>query len=715
MTSGDERRAMPPSEPARTDDPPYGEEQPSLFRPVSIENRITGEGSRRRAQAVPTPGSSYDFGREEERSPTVPLYLKKASSLPPRAGKPAGDTIPVPFQSGALYTMPGVSATDAFSAARPSVAAPVPFQSGALYTTPGANETDAFSAAKPSVAVPVPFQSGAPYTVPCANDTDAFSAAKPSVSAPVPFQSGAPYTVPGANATDAFSAARPPVSMPKHPDYVPKHGGVGAAAPPMPQQQAVDPWITLGWKAPVVPRAAEGGLKWTGPRETETPADSGTFPPFAADRSAESGLPNDFLPPMVAMQSSRYPPATVYEGDASVSGRYSAPYDAVTETGYPPAASDTERISQFSSARRPAVVPPPVKPPKTPAGPSGSPAPRKPARQFLKQKWQLALLIVGSLAVLFCVVEIARMAQSLMTNQQDLQSDRQELSELAGVDPNATAEAVELLPAGQTYAPTNTPLPVRTPTPEPRIAQNDPLIGVLDSGGAAGDVQTVQPAVTSPARTRLTAYPNNPLLSESDEFANLRQQNADVVGRLTIEGVLDETLVQRNNTYYLTHNARGVMGYGGAVFVDEGILLKKPPENLLIRGQATDEGKLLQPLAQYGSAGKAFVQSHGIVTCHTLYEQADYVVFAVIRADSDTTSANYFNYAGYLSFQTDEQMLAYVQNAKNRSLYPIAVGVQASDRLLTLATLPENGDTTCWVLLCRMLRSGETAAHIQTE
>ena len=655
MTSGDERRAMPPSEPARTDDPPYGEESPNLFRPVSIENRITGEGSRRRAQAAPMPGSSYDFGREEVRSPTVPLYLKKASSLPPRAGQPAGETTPVPYRPGEPYAVPGASATDAFSAARPSV------------------------------------------------------------SAPVPYRSGEPYAMPGTNATDAFSAVRPSVSAPKHPDYVPKHGGVAADTPPTPQQQTVDPWITLGWKAPVVPRAAEGGLKWTGPRETETPADSGAFPPFAADRSADSALLNDFLPPMVAMQSSRYPPATVNEGDASVSGRYSAPYDAVTGTGYPPATSDTERISQFSSARRQAVTPPPAKPPKTPAGPSGSPAPRKPARQFLKQKWQLALLIVGSLAVLFCVVEIARMAQSLMVNQQDLQSDRQELSELAGVDPNATAEAVDLLPAGQTYAPTNTPLPVRTPTPEPRIAQNDPLIGVLDSGGAAGDIQTVQPAVTSPARTRLTAYPNNPLLNVSDEFTTLRQQNADVVGRLTIDGVLDETLVQRNNTYYLTHNARNVMGYGGAVFVDEGILLKKPPENLLIRGQATDEGKLLQPLAQYGLAGKAFVQSHGIVTCHTLYEQADYVVFAVIRADSDTTSANYFNYAGYLSFQTDEQMLAYVQNARSRSLYPIAVGVQASDRLLTLATLPENGDTTCWVLLCRMLRSGETAAHIQAE
>jgi hypothetical protein len=91
------------------------------------------------------------------------------------------------------------------------------------------------------------------------------------------------------------------------------------------------------------------------------------------------------------------------------------------------------------------------------------------------------------------------------------------------------------------------------------------------------------------------------------------------------------------------------------------------------------------------------------------------VVFAVIRADSAPSSADYFNYGGYLSFRTDAQMLSYVQSAKEHSLYPRAVGVRASDRLLTLATLPESNGTASWVLLCRMLRSGESVSAIQTD
>jgi sortase B len=308
------------------------------------------------------------------------------------------------------------------------------------------------------------------------------------------------------------------------------------------------------------------------------------------------------------------------------------------------------------------------------------------------------------------------MVQSLMVNEQTLQTNRAQLAELAGVDPNATAAGLELLPAGQTYAPTASPLPARTPTPEPRVAQNDPLIGVLDKGGVttAAD-QTAQPTAAQATRTRLTSYLDNPLLSVSDDFTALRQQNGDVVGRLVIDGVLDETLVQRNNTYYLTHNARGTLGNGGAVFVDESILLKKPPENLLIRGQASQPGKLLAPLAQFGTAGEDFLRKHGLITCQTIYEKAEYVVFAVVHADSNPNSAGYFNYAGYPTFQTDAQMMDYVKAAQTASLYPIGVSVKASDRLLTIATLPENGDTQSWVVLCRMLRNGEDASHIQTE
>lgn len=156
-----------------------------------------------------------------------------------------------------------------------------------------------------------------------------------------------------------------------------------------------------------------------------------------------------------------------------------------------------------------------------------------------------------------------------------------------------------------------------------------------------------------------------------------------------------------------------MIGASGAIFVDESCSLKTPPENLLIRGQANAAGKLFEPLLQYETQGNAFVESHGILRCDTIYEQAQYVVFAVLRADSVTNSPAYFNYAGYPTFQSDGQMMNYVEAARQKSKPRINVSVRPDDRLLTIATLAEGSDTTSLVLLCRMLRNGETPSNIQ--
>ena len=318
-----------------------------------------------------------------------------------------------------------------------------------------------------------------------------------------------------------------------------------------------------------------------------------------------------------------------------------------------------------------------------------------------------ALLIGVSLALLFVLVEGFKIAQNLFSGEEQMKQYQSEYYQLTGQDADAPISGVELLPAGQTCTPTATPVPVITPSPTPRVDQNDPLIGVMDGDRPQTTFQAALPTATAAARTRLTQYPDNPLLSISEDFTALRAENPDVVGRLTIDGVLDETVVQRNNTFYLTHNARGLFG-DGAVFVDESVVLKKPPENLLLRGKITADGKLFSALTRYGTEGAPFIQQHGIITFDTIYEKARYVVFAVVNADSRTDSQTYFNYAGYPVFQSDAQMLRYVEAACKRSAYNINVNVQPGDRLLTLATISEGSDTSCWVILCRMLRSGET-------
>ena len=151
-------------------------------------------------------------------------------------------------------------------------------------------------------------------------------------------------------------------------------------------------------------------------------------------------------------------------------------------------------------------------------------------------------------------------------------------------------------------------------------------------------------------------------------------------------------------------------GAGGAIFVDESITLKKPPENLLLRGQVTVGGQAVCAAAAIrASRALRLSPSTGIIRCDTIYEEALYVVFAVIHADSNTASGEYFNYGGYTTFQNDSQMLNFVQNARAHSICNIDVDVQASDRLLTLACIPKDGETASWVLLCRKLRGGETA------
>ncbi|MDD3213484.1 MAG: class B sortase, partial [Eubacteriales bacterium] len=505
-----------------------------------------------------------------------------------------------------------------------------------------------------------------------------------------------------------------------------------------------DPWVALGWKAPATMQGGaalpmDDSLLYP-PMEPQEPVpfppgipmDAGAYPPPVADGVgarpylspfSEDDLFDTYLPPVDDGDFSK--PYRAAAADTSpyrpVEEAYSGSYAPV-----PPLPPVTPPTAAPSGSSDPPEPEPPAKAVSAPGGANGGGPPRLPSpmrktpprdfRQTVKSSWRMALLIACALAVVFTVIEVARMVQSLLVNERQMPTERQKYYAMAGVDPDSAPQGVELLAKGQTYEPTATPQPVQTPTPVPRISQNDPLIGVLDAGGATEDgAQAGQTPEKTQTRTKLSQYPDNLLLSIDSTFAALREQNQDIVGRLVIDGVLDETLVQRNNTYYLTHNCRKNLIEGGAVFVDEGCSLKAPPENLLLRGQTNVAGKLFEPLTLYGTQGAGYVSSHGIVTCDTLYEKAQYVVFAVIYADNRVSSEQYFNYAGYPTFQTDAQMMSFVDSARLHSVYTINVNVQASDRLLTLAALPADGETASWVIICRKLRSGETAGHIQTD
>ena len=352
---------------------------------------------------------------------------------------------------------------------------------------------------------------------------------------------------------------------------------------------------------------------------------------------------------------------------------------------------------------------------RDPFAPALDPKPLKKIREQDQQQVQqrppvrigrVIALVSAIVMFVFCAFAILSIALQVDREGRSLEAAEQSFREENGVELQYAAAKVELLPKGQTFEPTQPPMqtPVQpTVKPTPAIPFNE--AAVLAMAGAQQETVSEEAEITSPLRTKLTTYPKNPLCNIQESLKDLIAENPDVMGRLVIPGLLDEIVVQRNNTYYLTHHYTGAGSDAGAVFVDESCSIRMPPENLLLRGQSAVGGKVFSKLWQYVNGGASFAASMATAQLTTLYEEETFVLFAVILSDNDPKSPGYFSYASSPTFATDESMLSFVERARSRSLYPFSVDVNASDRLLTLATLG-SGDQSV-VLMYRMARDGE--------
>jgi hypothetical protein len=199
-----------------------------------------------------------------------------------------------------------------------------------------------------------------------------------------------------------------------------------------------DPWEELGWKAPV---GADG---YTPPYDDAfepqpyAPPDVGPAygadapPPFSPD-----SFSRPFYPPDATLLS--------YPGPTEPYAPVAAPREA------PPAA---RRKGSEAGAPPPKKNPPAAEPtPESEKPPRGLSA----AGRAAKQSWQLVLTIAVALALLFSVVQIAQMVNSLMVSERDRKTERAEYYALAGVDPNSAPSGVELLPAGRPMRPRRPP------------------------------------------------------------------------------------------------------------------------------------------------------------------------------------------------------------------------------------------------------------------
>ena len=191
-----------------------------------------------------------------------------------------------------------------------------------------------------------------------------------------------------------------------------------------------------------------------------------------------------------------------------------------------------------------------------------------------------------------------------------------------------------------------------------------------------------------------------------ESFSQLLEANPETVGWLSASDSIDFAIVQRDNEYYLTHNFFGEETAEGTAFMDQGNSIYPLDEHLLIHGHNMRDGSVFGDLDLFRDLD--YHKENAVATFNTIYEDAQYVPIAVFDisatpGDQDFVDMQTFN------FETDEDFMNFVNEAKDRSFFEIPVDVERGDRLLSLVTCSYNNNNGRLVVMLRALRDGETA------
>ena len=245
-------------------------------------------------------------------------------------------------------------------------------------------------------------------------------------------------------------------------------------------------------------------------------------------------------------------------------------------------------------------------------------------------------------------------------------------------------------------------------TDQREVAQRNPVmrqftVEIPRSGEAAGngEQRTAAPVVKD--------WPGNPYRIASDRFQKLLQRNKDIIGWLTIPDMLDQAVVQRDNSYYLKRDYLGNRNGNGALFLEEGISMYSRPDTYIIFGHNMKTGDMFGSLRLYENAG--YYRQHAVIDFDVLYEEGQYVIFSVADVSILRGLARYVPFM-QLPGMEGEAREKCIRQLRDWSYIYTAVDVKAEDQLLLLVTC-EGPDENRRIVAARRLREGETVEDVE--
>ena len=297
-----------------------------------------------------------------------------------------------------------------------------------------------------------------------------------------------------------------------------------------------------------------------------------------------------------------------------------------------------------------------------------------------RRKRLLAALLGVALGVVFLVSAVNLISYGFEYVQHRITAE--ELRQVYYAEEEEPSPSVPT--AGPTEAPTEAPTAAPTALPE---STPSPL-----------------PTSTPQARLPKVRYPNNNYAIASSRFQKLKRQNEDIIGWLTITDMVDEAVVQRNNTYYLDRDYKGYHNKNGAIFLDEVIDLRTRPYTLMLYGHNMKSGLMFGSLRNFENP--TYYRRSPFITFDTAYEDGKYVIFAVGTISTDAKNWRYVNFAHLLSSSIPLRTQA-IASVNRFSVYNGLIDVQPEDQLLILVTCVDAVEDRR-IVAARRIREGES-------
>ena len=181
-------------------------------------------------------------------------------------------------------------------------------------------------------------------------------------------------------------------------------------------------------------------------------------------------------------------------------------------------------------------------------------------------------------------------------------------------------------------------------------------------------------------------YPDG--LQVNERIRKARKKSQYIMGWLKMDD-LDEPVAQKDNTFFLDHDAAGLHNINGAIFMDENTKLLTRPYTVFLYGHNMKSGAMFGNLRKYRKA--EYCQAHRDISFETLYEEGQYEIFAVTLIRVTPGLSGYVNLWDLDSADRTIRREAIAQLRKNSQYYS-TLKVGEEDQLLLFITCEGDDD-----------------------